>query len=442
MILNTNWRYLDISTWHHGNVNAGAAVTLVPPRSRSLSLRVPYSFMPGQRILFWMPITKGAYLKRLTSHSHLMRSVDVGRQLEGSSPPSVFVGSWNYPKVFAGPMIAPFHGDTRMLDTPETWIPRRKTQEEIIGFRLDLVRGKQPVEVSDLHNPFVEKLQEISLSNASIESEVAFLSAPGRATFSEEHTPYGASAAIERLEFNSVDWNGDLERIYYDTDLRAADAVLALHRKEVSFSAIQKAFSVGAMGIGRDRRLVPTRWAITACDTAIADACLSEVRTCSVLDTWRVHTFDSLNNHYAVLLIPTGWQYEWIEAFHHILGREELVFADHEGHLPKTTYSSVGGCYYSCKMAILEALVRERRQAGAIVLREARKGYVPLGVFNVRENVRHAMLQPGIEFEDAGSALRYISKELSLPLARFIEEGHILKDLLWQRQTTLQDFMV
>jgi len=32
--------------------------------------------------------------------------------LEGSSPPSVFVGRFNYPKVFVGPMIPPQHGDT------------------------------------------------------------------------------------------------------------------------------------------------------------------------------------------------------------------------------------------------------------------------------------------------------------------------------------------
>ena len=42
-------------------------------------------------------------------------------------------------------------------------------------------------------------------------------------------------------------------------------------------------------------------------------------------------------------------------------------------------------------MAVLEALEKEGKQAGAIILREARQGYIPLGVFNVRENVRHAM---------------------------------------------------
>jgi hypothetical protein len=30
------------------------------------------------------------------------------------------------------------------MDMPESWIPGQKTQEEIIGYRLNLVRGKRP----------------------------------------------------------------------------------------------------------------------------------------------------------------------------------------------------------------------------------------------------------------------------------------------------------
>ena len=70
-------------------------------------------------------------------------SVEVGTELDGTSPPSVFIGSWNYPKVYAGPMIAPVHGDTRVMDMPESWIPGGRTQEEILGFRMSLVRGKR-----------------------------------------------------------------------------------------------------------------------------------------------------------------------------------------------------------------------------------------------------------------------------------------------------------
>ena len=384
-------------------------------------------------------IGKGAYLRQLTAATTHMQSVAVGKELEGSSPPSVFIGSWNYPDIYAGPMIAPVHGDTAIMDMPESWISLHKTQEEIIGYRLNLVRGKRMVNAAALDDQFVEKLQEISLSSSSIESEAAFKSAPAGTSFSEEHTPFGPSAPIERFEIESGRWDRNLEKIFYDTDMKSADAVIDLHKQGVPFSSIQKAFSAGTMG-SRGRRLVPTRWSITACDTMIGDHLLKDVKKCPVLDTWRVHEYSSLNNNYAVILMPTGWQYEWSEAFLHVLGNEELVFSDHEGNKKKTEYSPLGGCYYSCKMAVLEALAQERIQAGAIILREALCGYVPLGVFNVRENVRSAMQQPAKEFEDIRSALSHISEKFTLPMQRYIEEGSLLKNTIRERQCMLSDF--
>ncbi len=384
---------------------------------------------------------KGAYLRQLTASTMPMKSVTMGKEIEGSTPPSVFIGSWNYPDVYAGPMVAQLHGDTTVMDMPEAWIPGNKTQEEIIGYRLNLIRGKQQVNAGDLSNRFVEKLQEISLSASSLESEIAFASIPAGQSFSEEHTPFGPSAPIERFDIETGRWNRDLEKTFYDTDLRAADAVMDLHAKGIAFSSIQKAFSVGTMGQERGRHLVPTRWSITACDTIIGDRLLAGVRKNPVIDTWRVHEFSSLHNNYAVILMPTGWQYEWSEAFLHVLGTEELVFSDHEGTRKKTGYSPLGGCYYSCKMAVLEALSREQKQAGAIILREALHGYIPMGVFNVRENVRSAMQQPAREFEGIHPALQYLSEKFTLPVRRFIEEGDLLRSVIHDRQCRLGDFI-
>jgi hypothetical protein len=140
--------------------------------------------------------------------------------------------------------------------------------------------------------------------------------------------------------------------------------------------------------------------------------------------------------------MPTGWQYEWSEAFLHVLNNEELVFSDHEGLKKKTTYSPLGGCYYSCRMAVLEALAREQKQAGAIILREALHGYVPMGVFNVRENVRNALNQPPRVFEDIRSALAHLGNRFTLPVQRFIKEGELLRTMTRQRQCTLTDFLL
>jgi hypothetical protein len=184
--------------------------------------------------------------------------------------------------------------------------------------------------------------------------------------------------------------------------------------------------------------LVPTRWSITAVDSTLADYLYDEVVYHELIGNYQVYEFSSLNNYYAVILTPTPWQYEWIEAFIHILGKEEMVFADHEYARSKSEYSSVGGCYYSCKFAVLEALSRMKRQAGAIVLREAYEGYVPLGVFNVRENVRNAMKQSPAEYDSFRGALNHVSAKLRLPISRFVEQGTLLREMLCGRQTTLR----
>jgi hypothetical protein len=382
---------------------------------------------------------KEAYLKKLTSSMYIP-SKEMGLQIDGSSPPSVFVGSWNYPQVFAGPMIAPLHGDTMIMDRPESWLPEKKTQEEIIRYRLNLVRGKQRVKVTNLHDRFIEKLQDIALSSGSLESRGEFQNAPKGATFSHDHAPFGPSAHLEQLEIGNSRWEQHLEKAYYDDDLRAAEAVSHLHEMGLPFSSIEKAFSLGSFGMGKRRRLVPTRWAITACDSTLASRLLYKVRAFEPIDCCQVREFSSLNNYYAVLLLPTAWQYEWMEAFLHILGNEELIFSDYENNAGKKSYSRVGGCYYSCKMAVLEALAQEEKQAGAIVLREAYPGYVPLGVFNVRENVRNAMRQQGQEFENMKGALKHISARLELPIKKFIEQSDLLQEQMRSRQTTLSSF--
>ncbi|MFZ2377377.1 MAG: Nre family DNA repair protein [Methanothrix sp.] len=382
---------------------------------------------------------KEAYLKKLTASMYIP-SQDVGRELEGSTPPSVFIGSWNYPRIYAGPMISPQHGDTMIMDRPESWIPEKKSQEEIIRYRLNLIRGKREMKVTELDCRFSEMLRDISLSATSIESEAQFIQAPRGMSFSDEHTPFGPSAPLERFEIGNSRWDRDLEKVYYDGDLKAADAVEDLHHSGLPFSSIQKAFSVGAMGTKKRRRLVPTRWSITACDSILGDRLLGSIRDYDPIDCCQVRESAGLNNYYAVILLPTTWQYEWMEAFLHIMGNEELMFSDFEGNGGKRGYSRVGGCYYSCKMAVLEALAREKKQAGAIILREAYRGYVPLGVFNVRENVRNAMQKKPLEFESLKAALGYVSTRLELPVKQFIRQSDLLREELKSQQTTLSFF--
>jgi len=382
--------------------------------------------------------SKYLYLEKLTRNIRL-RSSNFEKEMEGSTPPSVFIGSYNYPRVYAGPLLTSNDSDVHLMDLPEEWIPRGKGIQDIIGYRLNLVRGKQRVHVKDFHDKLVEKLQEIALARSPVDSEALFSYKPrGVQFFSDEHPPHGPSAPIEYFQVDNVRWDRHLEKAYYDTDLRASDAIYNLHRLGVPFSTIQRSLSVGALGVEGRRRLVPTRWSITACDSILADRLLRRIQNYEIIDSYRVHEFESFKNKYIIILTPTRWQYEWIEAFLGVIGSEKLIFSDYEIGGSKRGYSRVGGCYYSSKMAVLDALDREKRQAGAIVLREAYRGYIPLGVFNVRENVKNAMKQAPREFNTLKGVLKYIGGRLKLGVDEYIGESHLLKGT--DRQTSLDEF--
>ena len=377
---------------------------------------------------------KSAYLNRLTAKLRL-KSAEVGTELEGSSPPSVFIGKFGYPKVFVGPMLVQQAGDTSLLDLPEEWIPSGLNQTQVAEFRLQLVRGKELAGIKDFKNKTVQKIQEVALSKKSVYSNVEFAKKPRGVSFSadDSHEPFGPSAELKSFEKENAKFEVHLEKAYYDTDLKAAPAVIELYEKDLQFTQIQKSFSVGAFGLEKNRRLVPTRWSITAVDDILGKYLVDKVKENPLLDCYQVYEFSALNNYFAVLLAPNVWQYEWTEAFIHVLGNEEVIFSDWEPNAGKKEYSSVGGCFYSVRLAIAEKLVEIGRQASALVFREAYPGYIPLGVWACREITRNAMKQQPREFCDLKSALNYVGTKLQLGMQRFGRESVLLKGLQVQR---------
>ena len=73
-------------------------------------------------------------------------------------------------------------------------------------------------------------------------------------------------------------------------------------------------------------------------------------------------------------------------------------------------------------------------------MREAYTGYVPLGVFNVRENMRYAMAEPYKEFETLKSAVEYLSTKLKIPINKYVKQSDLLNEMLHTKQTTLDAY--
>jgi hypothetical protein len=362
-------------------------------------------------------------------------------ELEGSSPPGVFIGRMGYPKVYVGPLIPPVMGDTEIFDTPEMW--QGKTIDEIVSYRLQLVRGKFLTNVHNVEGggKIVDTTRELAMADTSTVAEAEFTKKPvGRIVMDDEVQPFGPSAPLRQLDVSSIKVNQRIDKAYSDTDLKAKDAVLWLYDKGIQLSRIQKSFSVGAFGIGQNRKFVPTRWSITAVDSTISAEMMEKTREYPSINEYRVYEFDQLDNRWAVLMMPREWSYELIEAWYPKTiwnpdGTEISMISSHEFYEGRTTYAEIGGCYYAARLATNELLNAEARQAGVVILREAHPGYImPVGVWNVREAVRAALKQQPSKFPTLKEALDYAMKKMDISLDVWIKNSAVLKRALYQKR--------
>jgi len=353
--------------------------------------------------------------------------------ISGTSPPSVFVGSYNYPKVFVGPMVPPIHGDTSLLDSPEKW--KGKSLEEIVNFRLSLVRGIQKISIDQTEGRYIENLQEVTMSSKPTDSDLIFekVTSP-KISLDGESAPFGPIGEIKSAKFSSTSPVKSIEKTFYDIDLKAQDAVLNLYNSGIEISKIQKCFSIGMLG--QKRKLVPTKWSITATDDIISKSLADEVLDYSLIDSCRVFSYSHLGNTFSVVLFPHRWIYEMVEAWYSngVLG----FGSDYEDARGIDHPPAIAGAYFAAKLGVLEYLSEQKIQAGVIILREIRPEYsIPVGVWQVREGIREAMKEVPIISDNFEHALSLASDKMSISKSEWLSHGNILKLM---RQKTMSDF--
>ena len=352
--------------------------------------------------------------------------------VSGSSPPSVFVGSYNYPKVFVGPMVPPSHGDTSILDNPENWVG--KSLEEIVNFRLKLIRGIQKLSVDQPEGRYIENLQELTMSSKPIDSDLEFYKSTSNISLDGESAPFGPIGEIKSAKFSSSSATKQIEKIFYDSDLKAQDAILNLYNSGIDISKIQKCLSIGMLG--QKRKLVPTRWSITATDDTISKSLMNEILDYDLIDTWKIFSYSHLGNLFSVILFPHRWIFEMVEAWYSkgVLGfgsdSEDARGIDHP--------PAIAGAYFAAKLGVTEYLSKNNLQAGVLIFREIRPEYaIPVGVWQVREGIREAMKKKPVLAESFEMALDLATKAMSISKSEWLSHGNIRKLM---KQKTLSDF--
>jgi len=354
--------------------------------------------------------------------------------ISGTSPPSVFVGSYNYPKVFVGPMVPPIHGNTELLDNPEKW--KGKTLEEIINFRLKLVRGIQQTSIKQTEGKYIENLQEVTMSSKPTDLDLIFnKKISSNVSIDGESAPFGPIGEIKSAKFSGTRSTKPIEKIFYDKDMKAQDAVLKLYNSGIEISKIQKCFSIGMMG--QKRKLVPTKWSITATDDIISKSIVNEILENNLIDTSKVFSYEHLGNIFSVILFPHRWIFEMIEAWYSngILGfgsdNEDARGINHPPH--------IAGAYFAAKLAVSEYLLKNKIQAGVLIFREIRPEYaIPVGVWQVREGIRETMKQKPQIITKFNDALEIAATKTSVSRNEWIKNGNITNMI---RQKTLLDYI-
>ena len=378
-----------------------------------------------------------AKAKSLVTHLPDLRS----DQIDGSSPPGAFVGHIGYPKVYLGPLIPATKGDTQILDMPELWLG--KSIQTIIDYRFSLIRGKSLVEVHDAADPskYLLDIHDLALSSASVDVDAKFRKKPRMAvSLSEDTQPFGPSALIEKMRISPSTGERKIEAVYYDADELAADGMYDMYHDGVEVSRIQRILSLGMLGVQDQRKIVPTRWSITAVDDTLSKHLLESVRRYPPIDKFQVYKYHYLDNVYVAILSPRNWEYECIEAWFpgttwNETGTIPAMMGDHEPYEGRTKYASIGGCYYSTRLAVNEALQKMQRQAAALVLREIRPGYIlPVGVWNVRESVRAAFRMKPSVFDTFEQAFQFSCKEFLIRPETWAKNSRLIRNEMYQRR--------
>jgi hypothetical protein len=344
-------------------------------------------------------------------------------EIFGASPPGFFVGHFSYPNVYLGPLI-PYQefetglniSDYHILDAPELWFGKKMV--DVIRYRSSLVRSNFKANVfigrkSPKNSPslkvqrLLETSQELSMAARPVDTETKLEKMNLHMMMDNHALPMGPSGITEKITITeNIKVHPQVDYCVSDTDLTATEAVSEhlYFKGHVPESTIKRVFSAGLLGEEKRRRIVPTRWTITAVDDIISKALIKEIKKFPEIDDYQIFEATYLDNHFKVLLFPGKFIYEMNEVWApntlwniSLSGNNQKlkpqIMTDFEFYQGRKNYASnITGAYYAARKSVCEYLYKIKRQARVLIFREVSGGYVvPLGVWVIRSTVENAM---------------------------------------------------
>ena len=366
----------------------------------------------------------------------------------GNSPPEIFIGRFNYPKISAG-ILSPDDketSDTEIFSKPEHWHEKRLSIDTILSNRSQLVYGKFKTEIkkAKTNDRFLTVMQEISMAYKSVSTEFFLRKPPLQTLELNTHSPIIGNPAylqLVRLEENPK-IRPKVDYLVQDTDNKAVNSINELYKENIEITNINKILSAGLLGLKTQRKLVPTRWAITAVDDTVSKELLKKIRYYPEISEILLFNSEYNGNHYEIILLPDKFSFEVIEAemdkgLWNKTGKAS-VMKDYELFNGRKQYASeVTGGYYAVRLPLAEYLERIKRQATAIFFREVTpEYYAPLGVGILREITRQAFKNIPERFDTIDDLLKHAQTRLRSKINIWTENSVLLKEFGKQKRLT------
>ena len=317
--------------------------------------------------------------------------------------------------------------------------------EEVAARHANLVTGgrRMATNTTGESSRVLEATQIIAMSSGSVDVELDFdrpVPIGGPPSFDTMSTPLGPSGGLVSADVvGHASISRKVDSVANETDLLANEAMGELTSSGIGESHISRILSSGLLGKEGKRKLVPTRWGITATDDTLSKQCWARVRDLPSLDKYMVFEATYLDNRFHVILAPGLWAFQMLEAWCQgsVWGSSENVLDDWEEVEPRSEYAkSITGAYYAARLAVLEHMEAIGRSGSCMVWRDIGPGYwAPVGVWLIRETVRNAMKSKATVFDTLAEAVSYLAPRVSSP-----EEAKRSWFANRGRQTTLDSF--
>ena len=347
-------------------------------------------------------------------------------EMVGPSPPQLFVGRYGYPDVRAGPSASWLSENDSEFAPSATGDPADlfgRPLEEVAARHANLITGGQRMKVQEAQRPgqMLETTQDIAMAARSVDVELDFARPIriGRSpTFDSMSTPLGPSGEVLRAEVvGHPSIPRKVDSIASETDLLATDAMDELSASAIGEAHISRLLSSGILGRESTRRLVPTRWSITATDDMLGKRLWRKVRDLPSIDKVSVYEANYLDNRFHIILTPGLWAFHMLEAWTKgsLWSDSGGVLGDWEEMKPRTKYADrITGAYYAARLGVLEHMLSVGRSGACLIWRDIGEGYwAPVGVWLIRETVREAMKQTPKQFDSLKEAVDYVGPRVS-----------------------------